>query len=191
MDVCSLLSFSCFSFLSSLNSWWVLFFSKISYCCCWWVASVVSDSVRSHRRQPTTSGKYPTSFWPRRKSTCWGSSRVPQQSLRELPWATRHRWAKRWSWSKGAWVAPGWATCLLSAPWVRVPVHTYRPDDGALCPARRLPLALLTVIPHFRGRAGRPGLISAHASFPSLCPLLPGFLECSLDTLGRFQFKTF
>lgn len=137
-------------------------------------------------------GKYPTSFWPCRKSTCLGFSRVPQQSLGEQTRATRHPWAKHWTWSKGS-LSCSWLghAPLLSAPCVQVPVHTYQLDDGALCPKCRLPLAPLTVIPHFRGRARRPGLISVQASSQSLCFLLPGFLECSLDTLGRVRYKTF
>ena len=43
----SLILFHLFQQLSM--SWWIYHLC----CCCCWVASVVSDSVRSHRRQPT------------------------------------------------------------------------------------------------------------------------------------------
>ena len=45
-----------FQWLNHLTLEYYLLFSKLPSCCCYyccWVASVVSDSVRPHRRQPT------------------------------------------------------------------------------------------------------------------------------------------
>ena len=42
---------SCIRFPSLLEGWYTIIHSNTGCCC--WVASVVSDSVRPHRRQPT------------------------------------------------------------------------------------------------------------------------------------------
>ena len=134
-------------------------------------------------------GKYPTSFWPRRKSTCLGFSGSPAAESRSANSGHMP------SVSKALVLEQRCFEVLLAGP----RVSSFSSVCAGPCPCastgRWCPLPKLQASPcpsdcSSQRKSPKAGLITVQASSLSLCSLHAGFLECSLDALGRFWLKT-
>lgn len=140
--------------------------------------------------------KYPTRFWPCSRSICLGFSKSSSTEyhwtdldhmpstcktllLEKMCFELRLPWSYVYSFSSVCTAHSPYKPAITIWWWCILP---------KLQPS---PTALLTVITHLRVKDKRSNLISIHASTYSLCSLHLVFLECSLETLGRFQFRAF
>lgn len=140
--------------------------------------------------------KYPTRFWPCSRSICLGFSKSSSTEshwtdLDHMPSTRKTLVLEQMCFElrlPGSYVYSFSSVCTAHSP--------YKPDITIWwwCILPKLqpsPTALLTVITHLRVKDKRSDLISIHASTYSLCSLHLVFLERSLETLGRFQFRAF
>ena len=138
--------------------------------------------------------KYRTRFWPCSRSICLGFSKSSSTEsywtdLDHMPSTSKTLVLEQMCFElrlPGSRVYSFSSVCTGHSP--------YKPDITIwwwciLSKLQPSPTALLTVISHLRVKDKRSDLISIHASTYSLCSLHPVFLECSLETLGRFQFR--